>query len=160
MLSLYQSGVWYLWTRHAPLVKSVRSQNWPCWGLAWACSAGWEEVSSAKGSNYSWGEQNHVDGEDPWLMKVEEGRSCSTRPEATRAVEKSPTNSAPWPLGALGRTQNWRGGQKSSVLVKVRGGNQFLNIGFCSQSDFISLYLLLVEHEWQMFELTFQDVVS
>lgn len=48
------------------------------------------------------GGRNHVDGEDPWLMMVEEGRSCSTRPEATRAVKrKSPRHTAPPGLWVL-----------------------------------------------------------
>lgn len=147
-LSLYQSGVWYLSTRHAPLVKSVRSGvrrptlhllfRWrPWWGLAWACSAGWKEVSSAGGSNYSWGEEIHVDGEDPWLMMEEEGRTCSTRPEARRRLSRKSHSDTqrPWPLCALGRTQDWRVEQTATsvhfiVLTICRTKRQNLKLPF------------------------------
>lgn len=113
--------LWYLTACHAPLVKSIESGIWPSHlftiqtasilGLAWAWCAGWEKVSSAKGSSQSWGEYNNVDGEDPWLIMVKEGRSCSFGQRRGGLERRSPTHGGPWPGGALGGTQNYRGEQ-------------------------------------------------
>lgn len=84
MLSLYQSGVCVIFLDSSCSISEVRlkwgrgrphsvyySDGDRVGGRAWACSAGWEEVSSAEGSNYSWGEENRCRW---WGSMVDDGR--------------------------------------------------------------------------------------
>jgi len=52
-------------------------------------------VSSAKGSRRRRCEYNDVDGEDPWLIKVKDGRSCSSGPEERRVGKEIPVTRRP-----------------------------------------------------------------